>query len=212
MKEIIKMFENEKIRLFVIENIPYFSLSDICKILGMTNPSHAINYIKKDYIRTTYIIDSMKRRQEIYIINEYGLYELLFKSRKEEAGKFREWVFEEVLPSIRKTGKYSIPDEIKKMSTKNRNILTSEWQSHGIQKPHEYIQLTLQEYKVLSISDKRKRDLNRGEMLLLNALESMEALKLFNNENINGYSDCKESLIDTSKKVKLLKDKNKQLM
>ncbi len=209
MKEIIKIFNNEKIRLFIINNEPYFSLTDCCNFLEMKNPSHTLKYIKKDYIRSTYVIDSMKRRQEIYIINEYGLYDLLFKSRKKEAEKFKEWIFEEVLPSIRKTGKYSIPDNIKKLSTKNRNVLTSEWQNHGITKPYEFIQLTLQEYKTLNI-EKKKPEMTRHDILLLSALESMEALRLFENQDINGYYKCKDSLIETSKKV-LIKD-NKEVL
>ena len=209
MKELVKIFNNSKMRLFIIDNEPHFSLTDVCLFLEMTNPSHALNYIKKDYIRTTYVIDSMKRKQEIYIINESGLYELLFKSRKKEAIAFRDWIFEEVLPSIRKTGKYSIPDKLSKKSKEDRNFLTSSWKDHGITKPHEYIQLTLQEYKSLNLK-KKKSEMDRHELLLLNALESMEALKLFEHEEIEGYYECKDSLIDTSKKVKEITNKEKK--
>lgn len=204
MKEIIKYFKKEKVRCFIVDEQPYFSITDVCGVLGLSNPSHNIKSMKKDYLRTAYVIDSLKRNQEIYIVSEYGLYELIFKSRRKEAKLFKEWVFEEVLPSIRKTGQYSIPDEIKKISTENRTLLTTEWQKHGITKPHEYINLTLQEYKCLGVPDKRKKDLTRGEMLLLSALESMEMLKLFNDEenNIKGYYDCKDSLITTTKQIK----------
>jgi prophage antirepressor-like protein len=206
MKQIEKIFNEKKVRLFIVNKEPYFSLTDVCNVLDLSNPSVVAKQVKKDYLSITYVTDRLNRSQEIIIINEYGLYELIFKSRKEEAKDFKSWIFEEVLPSIRKIGKYSIPDEIKKMSTNNRNALTSEWQAHGISKQHEYIQLTLQEYKVLNI-DKKKSEMSKHELLLLNALESMEMLRLFENQDINGYYECKDSLIETSKKLDEIKQK-----
>jgi prophage antirepressor-like protein len=202
MKEIKKMFEKLTIRIFLLDNEEYWSLSDCCFALGMTNPSHSLKYIPEDYIRTVYVIDAMKRRQEIYVINEAGLYELIFKSRKEEAKKFKKWVFDEVLPSLRKTGHYSIPEHIKAISKEARNALTDEWKAHGIAHPHEYIKLTLKEYSVLGFEkNKRKNDLTKREILRLRALESMEMLKLYDNDDIYGYSDCSYSLEVTSKQI-----------
>ena len=57
---------------------------------------------------------------------------------------------------------------------------------------------------------KKKSEMDRHELLLLNALESMEALKLFEHEEIEGYYECKDSLIDTSKKVKEITNKEKK--
>jgi prophage antirepressor-like protein len=203
MNEIIKIYNSNKIRIIKKSENIFFNAQDICISLGLSNTSRAISTLKKDDITTSNIIDSLGRTQEVYYISESALYKLVFKSKKKEALDFQEWVYEEVLPSIRKTGKYSIPDEVKKISTKNRTALTSEWKEHGIEKPHEYVQLTLQEYKALSFDDeKRKKDFNKGELLLLSALESMETLKLFNNENIEGYKDCKESLHNTAKEIK----------
>jgi prophage antirepressor-like protein len=200
MKELTKIFNKDKIRIFIKNGEPYFSITDICKHLELTNPSHYTSTIKKDYLRTTYVVDRLGRNNEIIIISEFGLYELIFKSRKPEACKFKEWVFEEVIPSIRKTGKYSIPEKVKAISTKNRNNLTSDWQEHGITKPHEFIQLTLQEYKVLGI-DKKKPEMTRHEILRLAALESMESLKLFDNMDVNGYYECKDSLVETGNQI-----------
>lgn len=201
MKEIIKVFKSKRMRCILINGEPYFNAQDTCFLLGLKNTSRALKSIKKDDITTSNVIDSLGRNQEVYFLSEQGLYDLIFKSKKQEARDFQQWVTHEVLPSIRKTGQYSIPNEIKKLSTQKRTELTTEWQNHGIKEPYEYIQLTLAEYKSLGFEkDKRKKDLSRGE-LLLSALESMEALKLFNNENINGYYECKDSLIETSKKI-----------
>jgi prophage antirepressor-like protein len=208
MKQLEKIYNNEKVRLFLIDNQIYFSLTDICVVLELSNPSVVAKGVKKDYISLAYVIDKLNRKQEIIIINESGLYSLIIRSRKKEAESFKDWLFEEVLPSIRKTGKYSIPENIKNISTKNRNVLASEWQAHGIKKPHEFIQLTLQEYKTLKI-EKKKPEMTRHEILLLSALESMETLRLFENQDINGYYECRDNLIETSKKILLKDDTNK---
>jgi prophage antirepressor-like protein len=200
MKEITKIFNNEKIRVVMRSGNPYFNAQDICRCLSLSNTSEAIKTLSNDDIISNDVIDSIGRNRSVYFISEQGLYDLIFKSKKQESRLFQKWVTHEVLPSIRKTGKYSIPEEIKKLSTKNRNVLTSEWKAHGISKPYEYIQLTLQEYKALQL-DKKKPEMNKHEVLLLSALESMEALRLFENQDINGYYECRDSLIDTSVKI-----------
>jgi prophage antirepressor-like protein len=204
MKSITKIFSGKKVRCFIQDNEPYFSVYDVCDVLGMKNSRQQTSTLKKDGVRIADAIDNLGRQQKLTIINEANLYRLIFRSKKEESKIFQDWIFEEVIPSIRKTGQYSIPDEVKKISTENRTLLTTEWQKHGITKPHEYINLTLQEYKCLGVPNKRKKDLTRGEMLLLSALESMEMLKLFNDaeNNIKGYYDCKDSLITTTKQIK----------
>jgi len=211
MKEIKKTFCGKDIRCFTIDGEPYFSVYDLCKVLDLSNSREQTKRLDKHGVRRTYVIDRLKRQQELVIINEPNLYQLIFKSKKKESQDFKKWVFEEVLPSIRKTGKYSIPEEVKKISTENRNLLTTEWQRHGIEKPYEYANLTIQEYKCLGVPDKRKKDLTRGETLLLSALESMEMLKLFNDDNINGYYDCKDSLIETTEQIKNITDKKERI-
>ena len=87
-------------------------------------------------------------------------------------------------------------------------MLTGEWKKHGIEKPKEYKDLTLKEYESLGFEDgKRKKDLTEYELRTLNALESVEMLKLFGDEKINGFLECSESLEDTSKMIKQLTDK-----
>jgi prophage antirepressor-like protein len=200
MKEIIKIFNQEKVRVIIKNGDPYFNAQDICKNLELKNTSQALDGLEKDDVILNDTTDNIGRTVNVLFVSEEGLYDLILKSRKKEAKLFKKWITHEVIPSIRKTGKYSIPEEIKKISTKNRNGLTSEWKAHGISKPHEYMQLTIQEYKALQI-EKKKPEMNRHEILLLNALESMEMLRLFENQDINGYYECKDSLIDTSKKI-----------
>lgn len=197
MRTLEKTFCNDMIRVIDKDGQPWFVVSDVCKALGLSNPTESIKNHDDDDLCTAEVIDSMKRKQIVNIVNEPGLYELIFKSRKKEAKSFKRWVVSEVLPQIRKTGEYRIPANLKKISTENRKVLTDIWRDCGIEKKHHFIQLTLQEYKALGI-DKKKAEMTKGEILLLSALESMEALKLFNDPKGDYYS-CRDSLHDTAK-------------
>ena len=196
-KELIKTFNDHDVRIFDIKGEPYFSVLDACNVLNISNSRMATSRLDPDDVTITDVIDSMGRDQKLTIINEGALYQLIFRSRTKDAKQFRKWVTHEVLPSIRKTGKYAIPDNLKKLSTRTRNVLTDTWKECGIEKRHHFIQLTLQEYKALGI-DKKKKDMDKSEILLLSALESMEALKLFYDPKGDYYS-CRDSLFETAK-------------
>jgi anti-repressor protein len=114
----LQLFKNQgfQIRGGLIDNEPYFVLADVCKILDIANTSRVANeIIDKDDLRTTEVIDNLGREQTVNIINESGLYALIFKSRKEEAKKFRKWVTSEVLPTIRKHGLYVTSQTLEEM-------------------------------------------------------------------------------------------------
>lgn len=211
MNEITFNFTNENVRVILINSEPYFCVNDISKILDLTNAYRQISTFKKG-VHTVHTPTS-GGMQYIKYIDEKNLYRLIFKSRKENAKQFQDWVFDEVLPSIRKTGKYSIPESIKDKSRKHRNQLTDEWQKHGIKNPSEFARLTVKEYKELNFEKgKRKKDFNEGELLLVSALEAMESLKLFHDTEINGFNDCNKSIEETAVKVKSVTyNKNKEL-
>lgn len=102
-------FNNNEVRTLKDKEEVWFSLSDVCKILDIKNPSDAKSRLKKDGVATTEVIDRLGRTQNSTFINEPNLYKVIFQSRKEEAEKFQDWVYEDVLPQIRKTGKYEEP-------------------------------------------------------------------------------------------------------
>ncbi|PID48735.1 MAG: hypothetical protein CR991_10250 [Proteobacteria bacterium] len=90
----------------------WFCGKDICQILGYSNSRKAISdHCRKDGVTNRNTIDNLGRTQPTTFINEGNLYRLIVKSQKPEAGKFETWIFEEVLPSIRKTGYYVMPDQ-----------------------------------------------------------------------------------------------------
>lgn len=105
--QIEKFFHDKKIRIELINNEPWFVAKDVCELLEHTNTSKALSSLSDSQkgITTGYTLGG---NQELLIINESGLYRLIFNSRKPQAEKFTEWVTGEVLPSIRKTGSYTV--------------------------------------------------------------------------------------------------------
>lgn len=95
------------VRTFVDEKgYVWFCLIDVCRILEINHVATVANRLNRDGVVTTHSVDSLGRNQELTFINEANLYETIFKSRKPEAEDLKKWVFNEVLPSIRKTGSY----------------------------------------------------------------------------------------------------------
>lgn len=89
-----------------------FEATGTAKILGYANPHDAIQrHCKKDGVVKHEVIDNLGRRQEKNFINEGNLYRLITHSKLPSAEKFERWVFDEVLPSIRKTGGYIVGEE-----------------------------------------------------------------------------------------------------
>lgn len=93
---------------------PLFCLRDICEVLEHTNPSRVLEAINAEFgdgLTLSYPIkDNLGRTQQTTFITEPQLYFILMRSDKPKAKPFRQWVVNEVLPSIRKQGFYSIPN------------------------------------------------------------------------------------------------------
>ncbi len=85
-------------------NQPLFCLSDLCRVLELT-PSKVAQRLTKDVL-SKYPLQTAGGVQQVNFVNEDGLYDVILDSRKPEAKRFRKWVTNEVLPSIRKTGGY----------------------------------------------------------------------------------------------------------
>ena len=89
----------------------WFVAADVCKALEINNPSDALKRLDDDERLTLANSEGQNGNgaQSYNIINESGLYSLILRSRKAEAKRFKKWVTAEVLPSIRKTGGYQVP-------------------------------------------------------------------------------------------------------
>jgi len=104
-------FHGQAIRVVLDEHgEPWFVAKDVTAVLGITNGRDALSRVDSDGVGTADVIDSLGRTQAASTVNEGGLYELIFQSRRPEAREFRRWVTTEVLPSIRRTGHYGPAD------------------------------------------------------------------------------------------------------
>ncbi|MDU7212517.1 phage antirepressor [Clostridium sp.] len=112
----IQVFSNEQfgqVRVITKDGEPWFVGKDVSEILGYLEPNKAITRHTDEDDRIKHpITDNLKRVQETWVINESGLYSLIFGSKMESAAKFKRWVTSDVLPSIRKHGMYATDELI----------------------------------------------------------------------------------------------------
>lgn len=107
----LQIFKNEEfgeIRTVTIDNEPWFVGKDVATALGYTNPQKAVRDHVLEEDRGMNEMDTPSGRQNLAVINESGLYALIFGSKLESAKRFKHWVTAEVLPTIRKTGGYQM--------------------------------------------------------------------------------------------------------
>ena len=123
--EILNLFnyKNKQLRTITVGYITYFHARDSGNILGYSNPASAIRTNVDDRDKVTFAsllalndgcaFDCTQSNidDKAVMINESGLYDLVFESHKPEAKAFRRWIMTEVIPSIRKTGGYSMNPE-----------------------------------------------------------------------------------------------------
>ena len=106
--------ENAPIRVQVINGETWFVAKDVCDNLGINKYRDAFTRLDDDE-RVYVLVDTLGGPQRVVAVNESGLYSLVFQSRKPGAKKFRKWVTMDVLPSIRKTGGYSVKSSRKRL-------------------------------------------------------------------------------------------------
>ena len=106
-------FDTNPVRVHTINGKEYFCAKDVCDILGYSNGKDAVSrHCKKDGVVKHALTDSLGRMQKYSFLSESNLYRLLAHSKLEEAEKFESWIFEEILPEIRKTGSYSVQKQL----------------------------------------------------------------------------------------------------
>lgn len=107
----IMIFDNPEfgeVRTVMIDNEPWFVGNDCARALGYKNLYNAIDKNVEDEDRRVSPVGSTSGIQQTTVINESGLYSLIFGSKLESAKKFKRWVTSEVLPQVRKTGSYGL--------------------------------------------------------------------------------------------------------
>lgn len=105
----LQIFENQEfgsIRIVIIDGEPWFVGKDVAVALGYKDTKNALKLHVDDEDKRGWQITTPGGEQQMTIINESGMYALIFGSKLPSAKKFKHWVTSEVLPAIRKTGKY----------------------------------------------------------------------------------------------------------
>lgn len=105
-------FHTNALRIVSQDGQPWFVLADICKVLGISNPSMVADRIDEDEKNTLSLAEGInKGNPNITIVNESGMYSVILRSDKPQAKPFRKWITSEVLPTLRRTGTYTIPTQ-----------------------------------------------------------------------------------------------------
>lgn len=104
-------FNETPVRVVQRGGEPWFVAADVCRVLDIQNPSDALKALDEADLDSSEVrsesTNGVEQRRAVNIVNESGLYQLVFSSRKPEAKAFKRWVTKEVLPAIRKTGRYT---------------------------------------------------------------------------------------------------------
>lgn len=108
-RQIALRFESHDIAVQIdAHGNPWWVAKEVCDVLGILNVSQAIERLKP--LESTIICKTYNGiPHRLALVNEPGLYRLIFRSNKPEAERFQDWVFGEVLPALRKTGTYTVP-------------------------------------------------------------------------------------------------------
>ena len=148
MDELIQTFnfDDDFVRVVVDDtNNPLFVAKDVATVLGYSDTTNAIKQHCKGVAKHHPIADRMGRCQEMRVITEPDVYRLVFGSKLETAERFQDWVFNEVLPTIRKTGAYmSEPPRLPQTYLEALRALADEVEAHE----HTQQQLAIAEPKV----------------------------------------------------------------
>lgn len=111
----LEVFEyaDREVRTVALDGEVWFVLADICGVLGIANASNVASRLDEADIRQA-DISSGGQRRAVTIVSESGMYEVVIRSDKPEARRFRWWVTHEVIPAIRRTGTYVVetPDQL----------------------------------------------------------------------------------------------------
>lgn len=113
---IVKQFEGHDVRIVQGENgDPLWVGKDVCEVLGYRDTVNAMKQHCRGVAKHHPIIDTIGRTQNVRVITEPDLYRLIVGSNLPAAERFEKWVFEEVLPSIRRHGVYATPQAVEDM-------------------------------------------------------------------------------------------------
>lgn len=98
-------YQDTPVRTVELDGEPWFVLADLAKVLGIASPGRLAARLDEG-VRQTHTLGTAGGAQQMTIVSEAGMYEVVIRSDKPAAVEFRRWITAEVLPAIRKTGRY----------------------------------------------------------------------------------------------------------
>lgn len=113
----LREFNGYKIRIIVINGEPWWVLVDVAVVLGYRDAANAARLLR-DHHKGTHLVSTLGGPQEMTVISEAGLYRLMMRSEQPDAELFQDWVTDVVLPSLRKTGSYSVDKHVERYRRK----------------------------------------------------------------------------------------------
>jgi len=157
----ITIFSNEEfgqVRTVIIDGEPWFVGKDVTDALEYGNHRQAFKTHVDEGDKAVHSMDTLGGKQNSIIINESGMYALVFGSRLESAKRFKRWVTSEVLPAIRKTGRYDNED-FENMSTELKAIIMHDRKIQQVEREVLRVDDDLQRFKtdmpILGIEESR---------------------------------------------------------
>lgn len=155
-------FQDNEIRTLTIDNEPYFVGKDVAEVLGYSNSRDALAKHIDTEDKADVAIHDGRQNRNMVVINESGLYALVFGSKLETAKHFKRWVTSEVLPTIRKHGMYAtdelldnpdfLIDALQKLKEEREQRLIAEQRVLELQPKASYYDVILQSKSLISIS------------------------------------------------------------
>lgn len=219
-------FEGNEVRTVVVDNEPYFVGKYVAGVLGYKRAAKAIqDHVDIEDKDEVPIQNSIGRLQQTPIINESGLYALIFGSKLESAKRFKRWVTSEVLPAIRKHGAYATTRTIddwlnnldmmikalEQLKTEREQRLIAEQQVNELRPKATYYDLVLQNKSLLSVS-KIAKDYGKSAIWLNNKLHELgiqfkqgDTWLLYQKHADKGYTQSTTHVIDDEKSRMLTK-------
>ncbi len=201
----VKIFENQEfgsVRTVVNGDKVLFCGSDVAKVLGYARPNDAINQHCKGDAVFCRIIDSLGREQEARFITEGDVYRLIAHSKLPAAQKFESWVFDEVLPTIRKTGSYvpqSFAEALKLAYEQQLKIEQQSKEIKALQPKADYFDDLVERNLLTNFRDTAK-EFNMNQKVFINWLmdnhyifrDNKGQLKPYNEHVVNDLFNIKE--------------------
>lgn len=167
-------FHSSNIRVITSdEGVILFCLSDVCVTLKLTNPTVMANQIKDEFgcpkLNLAHLKDTLGRDQEFTMITEAQLYFVMMRSRAKVAREFRQWICNEVLPSIRKNGSFNLNKELESIKPYNTWFIT--------EITNQCIKYGLDESAMSSLCNIASRAYNQGYMIAIHSIKASDLPK-----------------------------------